>query len=411
MWQRLFSALFPDAENLLPAPAQQQAEERIRHYWLSRGWELMLGEIILWTVLMSRMPNAQPFGVLVAALFGLHLIGIVRDWTALWLVAHTAFFLVQGTVISGLGAVTALAFLMPYTFAAMLLNGRERLLIQTCCIIAFWVSLVHEIIDFGWQIVPSPYIAVSYNILVAAFTFQTLRYLNRLAIELNTVYIAEEVEQRSQHFLARISHELRTPLNSVLGFARLLRRTTLPEPQQGYLHQIIDEGEHLNRLVSDLLDSAHLATGKVTLNLEVCDVNRLCEAIVNEQRPTLPAGVTFNTDFASDLPVIQADQMRLRQIITNLVGNAVKYTSQGEITLRTFMQGQKLLIEVRDTGMGIPEAQQALVFVPFVQLDNRRVGVGLGLDIAMRLAMLHGGTIQLASVPGQGSTFTVELPV
>jgi signal transduction histidine kinase len=177
------------------------------------------------------------------------------------------------------------------------------------------------------------------------------------------------------------------------------------------LHQIIDEGEQLNRLVSDLLDSAHLATGKMTLMLASCDVNALCAAIVEEHRPTIQAAVKLTADFTTNLPPVQGDEMRLRQIVSNLVANAVKYTTQGEITVRTRLRDHSVLIEVHDTGIGIAESQQALVFVPFVQLDNRRMGVGLGLDIALRLAKLHGGDIHLESVPGQGSTFTVELPI
>src|SRR6185295_6811062 len=111
----------------------------------------------------------------------------------------------------------------------------------------------------GMQLNPPPNMKVAYSILMAAATFQGLRFLNRLAIELNTQHVAQEVTERSQQFLARVSHELRTPLNSVLGFAKMLRRAELPQPQANYLGQIVEEGEQLNRLVSDLLDSAQLS--------------------------------------------------------------------------------------------------------------------------------------------------------
>jgi two-component system sensor histidine kinase EvgS len=248
-------------------------------------------------------------------------------------------------------------------------------------------------------------------------TFQTLRFLNRLAVELNTTYVAQEVTQRSQQFLARVSHELRTPLNSVLGFAKLLRRNALPTSQAGYLAQIIEEGEQLNHLVSDLLDSAQLSAGKLALTPGACDVNAICQAVAEEIRSILKPGVGLKVELDTTLPEIKADGLRLRQAVRNLVGNAAKYTARGEITIRSCLktptsatQPPMITILVSDTGAGIPKEQQALVFVPFVKLDGRSAGVGLGLDIALQLARLHGGDIRLESTVGQGSTFTLEIP-
>ena len=116
-------------------------------------------------------------------------------------------------------------------------------------------------------------------------------------------------------------------------------------------------------------------------------------------------------ELSPDLPVLQADNLRLRQIVRNLVGNAAKYTVRGQITITTAQRGELITVAVRDTGPGIAETQQALVFVPFVKLDGRSAGVGLGLDIARQLARLHGGDICLDSIVGQGSTFTLELPL
>jgi signal transduction histidine kinase len=196
-----------------------------------------------------------------------------------------------------------------------------------------------------------------------------------------------------------------------MGFAKLLRRGEFTETQAHYLQQIIDESGQLNNLVSDLLDSAHLSTGKLTLNLEACDVNPLCASVAEEQRPTLGQSISLDLDLAPNLPSIQADAMRLRQAVSNLMANAVKYTTHGTISLRTYQHGDCLCIEVRDTGIGIPESQHDLVFIPFVQLDSRRSGVGLGLDIAAQIVRLHGGSIRLQSSPQQGSTFAIELPL
>jgi signal transduction histidine kinase len=301
--------------------------------------------------------------------------------------------------------------MMPYTFAGMLLSGRRRLIVQAWCVMAFWVSLVYEIAISFPHLDPPRYILVSYNILLAAFTFQTLRFLNHLTVEVNTAYVAEKVRYQSQQFLARVSHELRTPLNSVLGFAKLLRRTELPDPQAGYLQHVIDEGELLNRLVSDLLDSAHLFTGKLKLTLAPCDLNLICAAVADEHRPAIKPPLALVLDLADGLPPIQGDEMRLRQAVGNLVANAIKHTAQGQITLSTARHGPAILIAIKDTGVGIPEDQQDLIFLPFVQLDHRSAGVGLGLDIARQLVRLHGGDIYLQSTPGQGSTFTIQLPI
>jgi signal transduction histidine kinase len=412
MWQKLFNAPWPDSKNLLPSPVQHQAALRIRHYWQTRGWQLVLGEAILWIILSSQqMPHKTAYLLLAGLVVVVYLIGSLRGLTALWLLGSPALFMLQGMLVRGLGAVTALSFMMPYTFAGMLLTGRKRVFVQAWCMVAFWISLLYEVLPPFAQLTPPNYIVVSYNILLAAFTFQTLRFLNQLAIEINSVYVTEEVRQQSQHFLARVSHELRTPLNSISGFAKLLRRAEFSDTQNHYLQQIIDESGQLNHLIGDLLDSAQLATGKLTLNWESCDVNAVCTSVAEEHRPSLPQSVELKVELASSLPPIQADNIRLRQAVGNLLTNAVKYTSQGIISLRTSQQNGTITIEVQDTGIGIPEAQHDLVFIPFVQLDSRHAGVGLGLDIAAQIVRLHGGTICLHSTPQQGSTFTIELPI
>jgi signal transduction histidine kinase len=159
-----------------------------------------------------------------------------------------------------------------------------------------------------------------------------------------------------------------------------------------------------------LLDSAHLSTGKLTLKLAPCDINAICESVADEHRPNVPPAITLTTALAPDLPSIQGDDMRLRQALGNLVANAIKHTQQGSITITSRQRGDTILIDVTDTGSGIPEDQQNLIFVPFIQLDSNSAGVGLGLDIALQLVRLHGGEIYLDSTPGQGSNFTIELP-
>lgn len=411
MWRRLLNAPWPDQGDL-PDTVKGQASQRIRRYWATQIALMILGTGILWySSETSGVAYARAYAVPILLNALILVLGLIPFATVIWLTSIVGAFTFQAMLINGLGGLTAVSFMLPYTFAAMLLPRRQRVAIQALAVIAFWFTLVYEVVPVGPQLEPRRLVFVSYNILIATLTFQTLRFLNRLALELNTTYTAQEVTQRSQQFLARVSHELRTPLNSVLGFAKMLRRHELPDPQAGYLKQIVTEGEQLNQLVSDLLDSAHLATGKLRLNMTACDVNPLCAAVAVEVRDLLKPGVTLQTVFGAALPTVQADELRLRQIVRNLMTNAAKYTTQGQITLSTDCRDGQIRIAVRDSGPGIPEDQQELVFVPFVKRDNRSPGVGLGLDIARQLARLHRGEIQLESATGRGSTFTVTLPV
>lgn len=412
MLRELFSGLLPDTDNLLPPSVQATAQTEIRRYWRTRGWQLVLGEVILWAAAVyQQMPHPWAYGVLAGAVVFAYGVGWVSGTTLFWLVSFVAIVSLQGLVIQGLGAVTALTALIPYTISGMLFSGQRRAFIQFTCIAAFWGNLIFEVIPVAPRLEPSQSILVSYNILLAAFTFQTLRFLNHLSIEINTAYVGEEVRQQSRQFLARVSHELRTPLNSVLGFAKLLRKTSLYDSQYAYLEQIIDEGEHLDRLVGDLLDKARLNTGVISVNFDPCQINHICEIVVEEVRPQLVQGVTLAVQLDSSLPDVEGDSIRIRQAITNLLSNAAKYTAKGQVTLRTWTLNERVFVEVNDTGQGIPEAQRRLVFVPFVRLSHDQPGIGLGLDIALQIARLHGGDIHLTSQVGIGSTFTLELPI
>jgi signal transduction histidine kinase len=416
MWRELLNGPWPD-EGDLPGVVQQQARQRIRRYWRGRIWlQIILGEAVLWIAAETQhVEHARSYSVPLILVSVGYVLGVIPNVDLIWMIGLVVVFAIQGMLIKGLGGVTAISFMLPYTFSTMMVSGRRRVLVQAVCVVGFWFSLLYEFSPIAKQLEPPRYLVASYGILMAAATFQGLRFLNRLAIELNTIHVAQEVTERSQQFLARVSHELRTPLNSVLGFAKMLRRADLPPTQAGYLTQIVEEGEQLNRLVSDLLDSAQLSAGKLILKVDTCDVNSICAAVAEEIRSILKPTVALRMALNPDVPTIRADGLRLRQVIRNLVGNAAKYTPHGEIAIRTALRtgqnGSSVVIEVSDTGPGIPADQQALVFVPFVKLDGRSAGVGLGLDIARQLAVLHGGDIYLESVVGHGSTFTLEIPV
>jgi signal transduction histidine kinase len=411
MLRKQLNAPWPDPADL-PEEVRQKATQRITAYWRGRMWALVLGTAVVFVVgQFTDRQHIRLYSIPVALMTAAYVLGWFPRIRLYWLLSLVMLFAMQGMLIKGLGGVTSVSFMMPYTLASMMYARRKRIFIQACCVVGFWFSLLYDFAPRYGQLDPPRYFWVSYNILIATATFQGLRFLNQLAIELNTTFVDQAVTQRSQQFLARVSHELRTPLNSILGFAKLLSPADLPEKKAPYLAQIVEEGTQLDHLVGDLLDSAQLSAGKLSLTPGECDVNGICTAVGEEIKSLLKPGVSLKLDLAPNLPCIQADSRRLRQVVRNLVGNAAKYTDKGEITVETEQRDGHVLIAVSDTGPGIREDQKALVFAPFTKLDGRSQGIGLGLDIALQLTRLHGGNITLDSAPGQGSTFTVELPI
>jgi PAS domain S-box-containing protein len=236
---------------------------------------------------------------------------------------------------------------------------------------------------------------------------------------------AEEANNAKSEFLANISHEIRTPLNSVLGFTELLEGLTADSVQIKYLNSIRASGKNLMMLINDLLDLSKIESGKMTLHYAFLDIRRLLDEIRNvfSLRVTIK-GIGYIENLDSHFPAeIKFDEVRLRQILINLVGNAVKFTHQGEIRIQIRALGMKkteenphmkLEIKVKDTGIGIPESSFRLIFESFrqhSQLDSRKYeGTGLGLAITKRLVEAMNGEISLESAVGKGSVFKVVFP-
>lgn len=231
---------------------------------------------------------------------------------------------------------------------------------------------------------------------------------------------AEAANRAKSVFLSSMSHELRTPLNAVLGFSSLLRKDAeLTESQRDNLDIINRSGEHLLTLINDVLEMAKIEAGRVQLEITPLDLGALARDVSDMMSMRArEKGLRLLVEQSSDFPrYIKGDEARLRQILINLVGNAVKFTQQGGVTLRFGLNPnvatQQLLIEVEDTGVGISEADQPKVFQPFVQFGEvaAQKGTGLGLSITRQFVQLMGGTISFASEPGKGSIFRVALPV
>ncbi len=212
--------------------------------------------------------------------------------------------------------------------------------------------------------------------------------------------------------LSRASHELRTPLNAILGFGQLLALDPLSDVQRHSVEQIIAGGRHLLSLVEDLLDLSdvrELSIGPVELAEEIAHAVALCRPLAAER------SLTVDVETLQPALIAHADPRRLKQILLNLISNAIKYNRPGgSLTLRVRPDGDdRVSIEVSDTGRGLTEAELARLFVPFERLDAARRGIegnGLGLALSRTLAEAMGGTIAVASTPGEGSVFTLRLP-
>ena len=234
---------------------------------------------------------------------------------------------------------------------------------------------------------------------------------------------ADAANRAKSDFLANMSHEIRTPMNAILGFTELLRRRgrtpTSTEEQQKHLNTIHASGKHLLELINDILDLSKVEAGHLELEQLRFGVHKAAHEVVHVlQVKAQEKGIPLRLLLPEPLPAtILADPSRLRQVITNLVGNAIKFTQQGEVTVTLRLDHSqaepRLRIDVQDTGVGIPADKLESVFEPFTQAESsttrRFGGTGLGLTISRRFARAMGGDITVSSVLGQGSTFHIVI--
>jgi signal transduction histidine kinase/DNA-binding response OmpR family regulator/PAS domain-containing protein len=239
--------------------------------------------------------------------------------------------------------------------------------------------------------------------------------LKNLALE--KARVQSEVANRAKsQFLAQMSHELRTPLNAILGFTEILTDETLDDAQQKYLEIINKSGKHLLNLINDVLDMSKIEAGQVSLEfkgLNLTDfLNDLHEMFI---LPAQTKGLQLITQTSSDIPQnIVTDENKLRQVLINLLNNAIKFTKQGTVSLTVTCNAECLFFQVRDTGSGIAARELKLLFQPFIQTEAGRKsgeGTGLGLSITNNFVRLLGGEIRVDSELGVGTTFSFELPL
>jgi signal transduction histidine kinase len=231
---------------------------------------------------------------------------------------------------------------------------------------------------------------------------------------------AQAASASKSAFLASMSHELRTPLNAVLGFSEAMQQELfgpLGSPRyKEYLGNIHGSGSHLLSLINDILDIARTDAGRGELHEEVFDpTKQITDTIAMMSAQAAKAKVTLMGDIASDLTYLKGDPRRMRQILLNLVSNALKFTpSGGKVMVRAFGAEQGFVLRVTDTGIGIAHSDFHKALEPFGQVDSSLArkydGIGLGLPLTRQMVELHGGTLELDSVVGQGTTVTITLP-
>ncbi len=231
-----------------------------------------------------------------------------------------------------------------------------------------------------------------------------------------------QLELASKHksqFLANMSHELRTPMNAVLGYTDLILDNIfgdVPEAIRDTLERVKANGHHLLGLINDVLDLSKIEAGQLTLSLGEYSMGDVVQAVVSAvESLAAEKKLALKATVPADLPPGRGDERRLTQVLLNLVGNAIKFTDEGEVSLQARASDGAFVVSVSDTGPGISEADQRTIFEEFQQADSsstrKKGGTGLGLTISRRIVELHGGRLWVESTPGRGSTFSFTLPV
>jgi len=229
----------------------------------------------------------------------------------------------------------------------------------------------------------------------------------------------EEANRLKSEFLSNMSHELRTPLNSVMALSQVLIRQAedkLSEEELNYLKVIARNGKNLLALINDILDLAKIESGKMDFRAKLFSLSSAVEVIIERLEPVAEdKGIELSLKIADDLPQLESDEKRVHQILQNLIGNAVKFTSAGNVTVTARSDAENVHIEISDTGIGISEKNLPLIFEEFRQVDGTTArqyeGTGLGLSIAYKAVSALGGDLAVESTLGKGSKFSLTLPI
>ncbi len=271
-----------------------------------------------------------------------------------------------------------------------------------------------------WLVLTGGFLVFRFLDLRRGYETRRLRLAEEKAVLARAHTAAEAASAAKSQFLANMSHELRTPLNAILGYAQLLKMSTLTDQQMSAVKTIHHSGEHLLTMITDILDIAKVEAGKLELLPTAFDIRACIQTVGQMVRLRAEEkGLTFAVTVGADVPYdVIGDQKRIRQVLINLLGNAIKFTMHGMVRLEASVVSRGdgtvcLRFDVQDTGIGIPEAQISRIFRPFEQAGNaidRSGGTGLGLAITHQIVTMMQGEITVESRPGEGSRFRVEVP-
>lgn len=409
---------------------------RVLNYFVLVGviFSLLIG--VLGDIGIMKIGTIQPLADYLFAAFNLILLAYLRVnknhfYAVAWLLVLSTFALFITALISvATDEARIVWFYITVYIAYMLLGVRAGIIFSVISVLAVLLAAVYVELQISeTAIYTSLFALIVLSLLARAHAIQIDSYESQLREknrqlgknihEMDAALMTErEANQIKTLFLANMSHEIRTPMNGVLSMAQVLQTTELDEHQQDYLRAIERSGKSLLALIDDLLDISKIEAGVFELKPHVFNSWDWIEDLLNQVEPLFEdSSVHFITDIADDLPRwLYADEVRLKQVVINLVSNAAKFTTEGDVRLLINGVARKkyyrLHIEVIDDGIGIPADKQEFIFRDFHQLSPDRIankGVGLGLPICKNIVEKMQGQIQLISTEGEGSCFMVDV--
>ncbi len=436
----MLRTVFAAYEAFLRIDPRGKAKDVIRAralVWL--GWTYVLLQtlnLVNVTLSYGRWSSSHTIGVgvIVFLLFTIHSFRYYKNYSVYGI--FIAILAVSGVFASALPEHTGInTALLPILIMTPMLNGfiagprvalATGILMLVAISLLYYCSAIHHIsgapvysVGDLQRAVQSGLVVIMVTIVSTVFSANIFRALDMLEASVGR---AREAEAAKAQFLAAMSHELRTPLNGVLGLSEVMQKTSLDDEQVKLMNNIEGSGRSLLGILNDILDMLNIDAQKIEIKPAVFDVRDLVNEVAGAWRlPAMEKGLKLEFGVDNDTPpTLIGDELRIRQIVTKVVSNAVKYTQQGSVVISANVissddNGATLLVAVKDTGPGIPDGAGERIFTPFEQaeqgLSRGQDGVGLGLALCQRLAMLMNGAVHYETEMGKGTTFYLTMPI